>query len=359
MSSSAPEESPITVVGAGVLGLSTASKLQDAFPNRPVCIIAEETPTTSSPTASYASVWAGAHYRPIPAGSSQLKAEMQIAWHTNEVMKHIAHESSESGVQVMRGVEYLEKPPPENLILKTGDVIAGVDDDFRVLAESELPEGVNWGCEYNAYCINVPMYCSWLLDRFYKRGGTLIQRRLNCAVDAFAIAEQEGYPQTKTIVNCSGHNFGLDHRMKVIRGQTILVRNEYSKTVTRQMVDGTWAFLIPRPRGGGTIVGGSKEVGDMEDRPRPETSRALLVNSITYFPDFVNRMEDFQVLKENVGRRPWREGGLRMETEHLPDGRQVIHGYGAGGRGYELSWGVAERLIQLVQEGPNHVVAKL
>jgi D-amino-acid oxidase len=343
-------ESPMIIVGAGVLGLSTATKLQDAFPGRPICIVAAETPTTSSPTASYASMWAGAHYRPIPAGSSQLKREMELAWQTNEIMKGIAKASPESGVQVMQGVEYLEKPPPENLALKTGDVMAGIRDGFRVLAKNELPEGVTWGCVYQAYCVNVAIYCSWLLKNFQARGGKVIQRTLKCAEDAFAIVEREGLEEVKFVANCSGDNFGLDSKMRVIRGQTVLVKNFYHKTVTRQMADGTWAFLIPRPRGGGTIVGGSKEIGDMEEEPRPETTAKLLQNSIRYFPEFVSRMEEFEIHKNNVGRRPWREGGLRMEAEDLPGGRCIIHGYGAGGRGYELSWGVAEKLVQLVRD---------
>ena len=341
---------PIIVVGAGVIGLSTATRLQEAFPSEPVHIIAAETPTTPSPTASYASMWAGAHYRPIPAGSPQLKYEMELAWQTNEVMKRIAKTSPQSGVQTMQGVEYLEKPPPENLALKTGDVVAGVDDDFRVLANNELPEGVTWGCEYQAYCVNVPVYCTWLLKRFQDRGGIVVQRTLKTADDAFLVAEQASFGQAEVVVNCSGHNFDLDPKMKVIRGQTVLVRNVYHKTVTRQMADGTWVVLIPRPCEGGTIVGVSKEIGDLEEKPRPETTTKLLQNSIRYFPDFVSRVDAFDIVKENVGRRPWREGGLRLETQHLPGGRRIVHGYGAGGRGYELSWGVAEKLVQLVRD---------
>jgi D-amino-acid oxidase len=348
--SSSTAQSPAIVVGAGVIGLSTAIKMQDAFPCRPAYIIAAEMPTTASPTASYASMWAGAHYRPIPAGSSQLKVEMELGWTTNEVMKQIAKANPESGVQTMQGVEHLETPPPEALALKTGDVLAGIDDEFRVLDQNELPEGVTWGCDYQAYCVNVPMYCSWLLNDFQARGGKVMQRLLSCAEDAFAVVEQEDFSEPGIVINCSGNNFGLDSAMKVIRGQTVLVRNEYHKTVTRQMANGTWSVLIPRPRGGGTIVGVSKEIDDLDEKPRPKTTTKLLQNSIRYFPDFVSRMEDFDILNVNVGRRPWREGGLRMEAEYLPGGRQIIHGYGAGGRGYELSWGVADKLVKLVRD---------
>ena len=117
----------------------------------------------------------------------------------------------------MPGVEYLEKPPPENLALKTGDAVAGTDDRFRVLSKYDLPEGVTWGCEYKSYCVNVSVYCSWLLKRFRERGGIVVQQTLRCAEDAFATAEAEkGLGHIKIVVNCSGHNFGLDPQMKVI-----------------------------------------------------------------------------------------------------------------------------------------------
>lgn len=32
---------------------------------------------------------------------------------------------------------------------------------------------------------------------------------------------------------------------------------------------------------------------------------------------------------------------MRLEKEEVGEGRIIMHAYGAGGRGYELSWGVA------------------
>jgi D-amino-acid oxidase len=56
------------------------------------------------------------------------------------------------------------------------------------------------------------------------------------------------------------------------------------------------------------------------------------------------------VIRDVVGRRPAREGGLRLEAEKVgTDNRQtVVHAYGVGGRGFELSWGVAEDVIELM-----------
>ena len=339
----------IVVIGAGVLGLSTAITLQERLPAHSIIVIAAELPTDTSYTADYASMWAGAHYRPIPRSTRQLEDESQLAMTTAGVMKRIAEDTPEAGVAVMQGVEYIETPPDENLRLKTGDVYAGPRDDFRVLDQKELPDAVKWGCEYQAYCVNVPVYCRWMMRKFQHQGGRILRHRLEDPKAAFEVAQRLDLKGTKIVVNCSGRNFDKDPRMKIIRGQTVLVKQQYHKTVTRQSSDGSWSFLIPRPSGGGTIVGGSKEVGDFETRARPETRNALLRQAVKNFPDFVADITDFVVVRDNVGRRPWREGGLRIEPEVMVDGRVIVHGYGAGGRGYELSWGASREIADLVQ----------
>jgi D-amino-acid oxidase len=350
----------IIVIGAGVLGLSTCTLLQSRFPRRRITLLAAELPSTSTSassaqsgniSASYASAWAGAHYRPIFPSTPQLKMEFQLAQSTFEVMKRIAVETPEAGVGLMQGVEFLDEPGEGELGMMDGDVYAGVGDGFRVLRGEELMEGVKWGCEYGTYCVNVPIYCRWLLGGFEKRGGIVLRRRIGDVVEAFDVAkdQDEVGGDVSMVINCSGTNFGHDAKVKIIRGQTCLVKNPYHRTVTRQYADGRWATLIPRPLEGGTIVGVSKEIGDQEEKSRPETRQQLLEQSIECFPDFVKKLEEFEVLRDNVGRRPFREGGLRVEVEGLEDGRKrIIHGYGAGGRGYELSWGIAQQVVEMV-----------
>jgi D-amino-acid oxidase len=41
---------------------------------------------------------------------------------------------------------------------------------------------------------------------------------------------------------------------------------------------------------------------------------------------------------------------MRIEVEKITDNRYVVHGYGAGGRGFELSRGVAEDIAGLMLE---------
>lgn len=345
------DEPPILIIGAGVLGLSCANLIQQAHPTRSITIIAAEFPGDQSPSADFASAWAGAHYRPIPGSSRQLQDEAQLAQRTWGVMRRIASErGTEAGVELMKGQEYLERPGEVELGMSDGDPLV---EGFRVLTRNELPRDgrVQWGCEYMTYCVNVPVYCGWLLANFRQRGGKVLRQRLKHAEDVLELAEKEGWGDVRTVVNCSGRNFDSDPKMKIVRGQTVLVRQQYSRTVTRQNSDGSWSFLIPRPSGGGTIVGGTKEIGDWESSPRADTRQKLLKQAIYAFPDFVETAERFEVIKDNVGRRPFREGGLRLEVETLNDGRQrIIHAYGIGGRGYETSWGIAERVVTMLED---------
>ena len=345
--------SPIIIVGAGVIGLSTAHTLLTTHPSTPILIIAAELPTdpASSYTADYASPWAGAHYRPIAGTTPQLAFEKTLALTTATQMRPLASSHPESGVAPTPALEYVDAPGPAERNLRTGDVYAFPGDNFRVLGPAELPTGAKWGCAYDTYCVNSPVYLRWLLARCQGMGARVVRQRLaGGAREAFAFAERLGVRGVRTVVDCSGRGFH-DPKANVIRGQTVLVRQQYGATVTRQCRDGAWSFLIPRPGGGGTIVGGTKEVGDWEAGVREETREALLRRAVEYFPDFVGRVEEFEVVRDNVGRRPWREGGLRIESEDLGDGKRLVHGYGAGGRGYELSWGAAERTVQLVTEG--------
>lgn len=347
---------PIIVIGAGVIGLSCATVLQSQYPKALITIIAAEFPDTKTPSADYASAWAGAHYRPIPQSTQQLRDEAQLAFRTAEIMGKIARVSPEAGVAVMQGLEYIENPVEDVSSLRTGDVYASPNDGFRILEQSELPKGVKWGCGYQTYAVNVQIYCQWLFDRFVARGGEILRHRLSGASEAFDLLETNGSNAVKTIVNCSGRNFDQDPKMKVIRGQTVLVKQQYHMTITRQNRDGSWIFLIPRPRRGGTIVGGTKEIEDLDVEARPETRSKLLQQCVAAFPDFVGSVEQFEVIKDNVGRRPWREGGVRNEVELLGQGRMVVHAYGAGGRGYELSWGIAEKVSELIKGSSSGAV---
>lgn len=132
--------------------------------------------------------------------------------------------------------------------------------------------------------------------------------------------------------------------------------------MTRQRKDGSWSFIIPRFFDGGTIIGGTKEPGNWETDPRPATRERLLNGAPDLIPyavdDEPKKSRELKVIADVVGRRPSRDGGMRLEVEEKQltgtDGElrtgHVLHAYGAGGRGYEISWGVANEVQMLADE---------
>jgi D-amino-acid oxidase len=75
------------------------------------------------------------------------------------------------------------------------------------------------------------------------------------------------------------------------------------------------------------------------------------------YPAMLNANSQFDVIRDIVGRRPARKGGFRLAGEPLvfetgdgPRTVRLVHAYGAGGGGYELSWGVAKEVVKLAFE---------
>jgi D-amino-acid oxidase len=60
-------------------------------------------------------------------------------------------------------------------------------------------------------------------------------------------------------------------------------------------------------------------------------------------------IEHLDIIRHGVGLRPVREGGTRIEKEKI-DGVWVVHNYGAGGAGYQSSYGCAQAAVDLIEQ---------
>jgi len=339
----------IVVIGAGVIGLSVALRLRQH--GYEVAIVARDFPAPfetidSRSQIDYASAWAGAHNRWIPPANSEEERDHKFALATFCRMEEleIGKKSGEAGVTFMKGIEYLESPSQEylNLTEETAKDLGILE--FRCLEKYELPQGVEWGCEYRTWCVNPMMYCCFLLRQFTVIGGKIHKQSLRDPNEIFAMDQ---FKSVGIVVNCSGYGFG-DEKVFPTRGQLCIAANNCDATVTRQNKDGTWSLSIPRNYDGGTVIGGTRDVADWNPHPNEKLREELLANFRATYPRMLAKGEDFQVIRDVVGRRPTREGGLRLESEPGRQNKTIVHAYGLGGRGYECSWGVAEAVLDLV-----------
>ena len=253
----------------------------------------------------------------------------------------------------MKGIEYLEAPAVEYTSITEARAASELHlPGFRLLASDEFPDDrVKWGCEYDTWSINPMVYCSFLLRRFVYRGGLILKRELRAPNEVFSLLpSQLGIDDANggigAVVNASGYGFGTDPNMFITRGQTCLVANECKVTVTRQNADGSWTFCVPRGFEGGTVIGGTKEVDDWSTEPSVEVRERLLGSFRGTYPAILGDSGKYSVLCDIVGRRPTRKGGPRIEGEIVQGGGFIMHAYGLGGRGFELSWGVGEEVVK-------------
>ncbi|KPM40239.1 hypothetical protein AK830_g6342 [Neonectria ditissima] len=364
MSQTSPNPT-IVVIGAGIIGLTNALKTQQLLSENAstrstkVLLVAREWPTSipGAPvhhSADYASMWAGAHVRPIPASTPQLCREAKWLKQTVAELKRHLESDPSAGLSQLVGVEYLATPSPdyENLTAQSYAEETGLLG-YKRYSAGDLPQGIHLGFEYQTYCINSPLYCGNLLRKFILQGGDTLQQDLKSAWEPYSWGSH-----IKAVINSSGMGFG-DPDCYPIRGQIVLTNlSSAVKTITAQNSDGSWSFVIPRGFNGGTIVGGTKDPNDWSLKPSAAVRSQILEAAQRIIPEACNQpagakaadSPSIRVIKDIIGRRPARHGGMRVETEARDGNQHVIHAYGAGGRGYELSWGVASEVQQLLRD---------
>lgn len=59
------------------------------------------------------------------------------------------------------------------------------------------------------------------------------------------------------------------------------------------------------------------------------------------------KSDDVEIITAAAGLRPSRVGGARVEKCMRPDGRLLVHNYGAGGTGYQAGLGMASDAVEL------------
>lgn len=155
------------------------------------------------------------------------------------------------------------------------------------------------------------------------------------------------------------------------RGQTVLVRAPGVTTCfgvrDADRPSDKATYIIPRPGSGGcVIVGGTNIKGEWSTLPRRETAIEILKEAYAICPELAGPngrgWEDIEVVSHNVGLRPCRQGGLRLEIEErelrneaitpeagkgAPRQVAVLHCYGIGPAGYQANLGVAEEAKEM------------
>lgn len=324
-------------MGAGVMGLSAAVRLQDA--GFTVTIIAEKrSPHTASD-------YSGAIIRPDYLGNTAHESVLRWSRETAEHMLELSGHSQHNGVTMVPAYEFFPTPTPPQF---WRDTVLG----YRECTKQELiafAPRLACGFFYITFVVECRnKYMEFLERQFMSRGGQFIAARLNelSEVDKFV-------PLTELIVNCSGLS-GLslvgapDDAMKPVRGQTVVVRCPSCKFAYGDYYSDPARPTYVYPRGDEILLGGCYLEGDEDCSIDDSLTRDIIERCAAFHPD----LAESPILAVRVGHRPSRPT-VRCEREVVQLGGRtvgVVHNYGHGGAGVTVHWGCAGDCVALVEE---------
>jgi len=294
--------SRVIVVGAGVVGLTSAVRLLEA--GHRVDVLARDLPRETT-SAVAAALWYP--HRALPQ-------DRVTAWAATSYAEFaaLASDAPESGVRLVPGTE----------------VVAATEPDPWWVAAVPSLQRVSQGWSFVAPVVEMPVYLAWLTARVELLGGTLTRLNLRVLPDGGDV-----------VVNCSGIGARLlaaDPAVTPVRGQVVYV-DQRGLGLDRWWLDGAGpTYVVPRAHD--IVIGGTDEPGEWSRSPSAQSAADMLERASLLVPELALA----RVRGHKVGLRPVRPV-VRLERE----GR-VVHCYGHGGAGVTLSWGCAAEVAGLI-----------
>ncbi|KEQ90822.1 hypothetical protein AUEXF2481DRAFT_9098 [Aureobasidium subglaciale EXF-2481] len=339
------------VLGAGVIGLSTALELRSRHPQASIIIVARYLPGDRD--VSYTSPWAGANWLSGATDNGRQEDWDRVTYHR---FKELTSRTAEVGIYSMPITAIYDSKIEDASVLSetTGKIwYDELGDGAKMLPKNQLPAGAKFGYDFSTFVIDTQVYLPWLQGEARRQGIEIRRGMFDSLDELFTL-----FPTASAYFNCSGLGaYSLkgveDKNVYPTRGQIMLV--ESPKTpMTRmyfrspQRVNKDTTYVFPRGPHNGVVLGGIRLDNDWSGEVDIELAEDIKQRCCALAPE-LGKPEDLKVLYHGVGLRPSRKGGPRLEREHFGK-HLVIHSYGAGGAGYQASWGMAKGAVDLLQK---------
>ncbi|MEO6500433.1 MAG: FAD-dependent oxidoreductase [Jatrophihabitantaceae bacterium] len=309
----------VRVVGAGVVGLTSALRLAEAGHQVDVVAAGLLQSTTS---AIAAALWYPYRATPTAQVSRWLAG-------TYAALDDLAADPA-TGVRLRLGRELFREPVADPWWRSAVPELERVTGD-------RLPAGYLDGYRLKAPVVDMAVHLAWLIARLRGSGVGIEVRRLDDLDAAFAGVD--------VVVNCSGlgaRELARDLTLTPVRGQVVVLEQfGLTEWVLDQNDPERLTYVVPRSQT--VILGGTSEEGDADLEVRPATAEAILARCVALAPEAAGA----RILDQRVGLRPVRPV-VRLETELRANG-PVVHCYGHGGAGVTLSYGCADDVVEQVR----------
>lgn len=337
------EKMKIAVIGGGAVGLTTALQMQRTLHNAEITIYASNLDNIVSNVA--AGIFrVGSSY----CGPSEeiTRKWIQDSYSFYDDISKLP-DAFQAGVTSISGYMFAN-----SLNIIKNHWMEKLMPIYRNVTEEEFQlVGGDWkfGCFFTTLLTECKLYLPWTLQQLKANGATIKRQKIDSL--------KELTKEYDIIMNCTGlgaRNLCNDRHMVPIRGQVIKVNAPWLKTFFYGELD---TYIIPGFNGVVTL-GGTRNFDSENLKLCPYESAAIRNRCETLVPS----LKMAKNIREEVGLRPHRDGGVRVELEFISDGyakTTIIHNYGHGGYGVCTAPGTAQYAVQLAINAHRSSIAKL
>jgi glycine/D-amino acid oxidase-like deaminating enzyme len=259
------DSGPVAVIGAGVMGLSTARLVQEA--GFPVTIYAAALPpdTTSNIAGGQFHPFSVFHGGEVTAEfMTQFSQALDYSWRRFQIMV-----GDDYGIHWLP--TYVESDSPEEKVIATFPPIN------RMLSPAEHPFALDSMRRYDTMYVETGRYLRQMLRDVQIAGGRIEVRRFATPADIAALPEA-------LVFNCTGLGsrdlFG-DAALHPARGQLAILEPQPE---VNYAVLGDFGYMFPRPDG--IILGGTFEVDQWDPTPQPAAIARIVASQKRFFDSF-------------------------------------------------------------------------
>jgi D-amino-acid oxidase len=253
---------PVAVIGAGIMGLTTARLAQEA--GFPVTIYAAALPPETTSDLAGGQWHPFGHYREdavTPEWRRQYLAAADYSWRRFQTMV-----GDDYGVRWLP--TYVETGAPEQPLLATFPPAS------RMLTAGEHPFVGRTIARYETLYVETGRFLRQMQRDIRIAGGQIEARRFSSRAEIGALEE-------KLVFNCTGLGardlFG-DGDLRPARGQLAVL---LPQPEVRYALSGRSGYMFPRPDG--IILGGTFELDEWSTTPDPATTQRILANHAKVF----------------------------------------------------------------------------
>jgi glycine/D-amino acid oxidase-like deaminating enzyme len=256
---------PVAVLGAGIMGLSTARLVQEA--GFPVTIYAAALPPDTTSNIAGGQFHPYAVFDPdvvTPEFKAQFTRALDYSWRRFQIMV-----GDDYGIRWLP--TYVERDSPEAQLLATFPPIN------RQLTPAEHPFPWQTTLRYDTMYIETGRYLRQMIRDVQIAGGKIEVRKFATPADIAAL------PET-LVFNCTGlgsrHLIG-DDDLRPARGQLAILEPQPE---VQYAVTGSPGYMFPRPDG--IILGGTFELDQWDPTPDPATIQRIIAAHKRFFASF-------------------------------------------------------------------------